>query len=162
MSGLERQAIHRKITGLLLRHARVRSGRNQADLADALHVSRRRYTQYELGQSDITLPELEQIASLCGVPLSFFFDEQSAVQDEGAELACQTAPRLQRKIVGAQLRQARQRAGKSIKECAEVLGVTTRLLCQYEKGEKDIPPQELEALASYLGVSVGSWAVVTN
>ncbi len=159
MSEPDKQAIRRKATGVLLRHVRARAGRSQAEVAAALHVSRRRYGQYEQGHTDISLPELELVASLCGMPLGYFFDETAAVEDEGSEVACQVASRLQRKIVGTLLRQARQCAGKPAKDCAAALGVSTRMIGQYEKGERGIPPSELEVLACLLEVPLGYFAV---
>jgi transcriptional regulator with XRE-family HTH domain len=81
------------------------------------------------------------------------------VEDEGAESPCLIAPRLQRKIVGTLLRQARQQAGKSQKECAAALGVSARLITQYESGEKEIPALELAALAALLGVPASYFSV---
>jgi len=155
----DKQAVRRKVVGLLLRHVRLRAGRNQSELAAALHVSKHRYAQYEQGQGEISLPELELVAELCGVSLSYFFDDKSEVADEGAESPCQIAPRLQRKIMGALLRQARQRAGKSQKECAAALGVSTRLIAQFESGDKEIPALELASLAAFLGVRADYFAV---
>ena len=61
------QVIRQKLIGILLRHARLRAGRSQTELAAALRVSRYRYAQYERGERDLSLPELELVADLCGV-----------------------------------------------------------------------------------------------
>jgi len=146
------QVIRQKIIGILLRHARLRAGRSQTELAAALRVSRYRYAQYERGERDLSLPELELVAELCGVPLDYFFDKQTAVEDEGLDTRRLMADRMQRKIVGILLSQARRRAGKSQKECAALLSIPPRRVSQYESGKQAIPPFELEALASYLDV----------
>jgi transcriptional regulator with XRE-family HTH domain len=156
----EKQAIRRKVTGVLVRHARLRAGRSQTELAAALHVSRHRYGQYELGQHELALPQLEAIAAQCGVPLGFFFDDNAPVEDDGFEAPSQVVPRLRRKIVGALLREARQCAGKTQKECAAAAHVTPRLIGQYENGDKDVPPSELEALAEFLGMPVSHFSVL--
>ncbi len=152
MSGPDKDSIRRRMTGVLLRHVRLRSGRSQAELAAALHVSRHRYAQYELGQNETTLPELEVVAEQCGVPLGFFFDDQAAVEDDGCELPAIVLERLERKMVGIQVREARHCAAKSQKECAAALHVSARTFAQYEYGEREIPQTEMETLASYLGV----------
>jgi transcriptional regulator with XRE-family HTH domain len=157
----DKEAIRRKVLGVLLRHVRVRSGRSQTELAAALHVSRNRYAQYESGQRDLSLPELELVAELCGVPLSYFFDDKATVQDEGGEPACQVTLRLQRKILGTLLRQTRLQAGKLPKDCAAALGISTRLFAQYEDGEREIPSGQLETLAAFLGVPASYFAVCT-
>lgn len=152
------QVIRQKIIGVLLRHARLRAGRSQAELAAALRVSRYRYAQYERGERDLSLPELELVAELCGVPLDYFFDEQTAVEDEGLDTRRLMAARIQHKIVGILLRQARRHAGKSQKECAAMLGIPPRRVSQYESGKRAIRPSELEALASYLDVDPSYFA----
>jgi len=148
----DKQVVRQKIIGILLRHARLRAGRGQAELAAALRVSRYRYAQYERGQRDLSLPELELVAELCAVPLDYFFDEQAAVEDEGRDTQRVMASRIQRKIASTLLRQARKRAGKSQKECAALLGISPKRISQYETGKRAIPPSELEALSSFLDV----------
>ncbi len=65
-----------------------------------------------------------------------------------------SAMNIRTKIIGALIRDARIKAGKSIPECAEALGIQAQLIEQYELGEKAISLPELEALSYYLGVSL--------
>ena len=155
----DKQSIRRKIMGTLLHHARVSAGRSQAELAAALHISASRYAQYEQGKHDVLLPELELVAELCGVPLGYFFNDEAEVEDESLEISHLFEPRIKRKILGALLRQARNLAGKSQKEVAELLGVPSRRVAQYESGEAEMPAAELETVASNLGVQAGYFAV---
>jgi transcriptional regulator with XRE-family HTH domain len=148
----QEQMIRQRMLGILLRHARQRAGRSQAELAASLHVSTNHYAQYEHGQREPLLPELEVVAELCDVPLGFFFDDQASVEDEGTGAPQVVAQRIRQKIAGAKLRQARQCAGKSQKEVAEALGIAARHVSEYESGERAIPPSELTALAAYLNV----------
>ncbi len=161
MVELDKQAIRRKIMGTLLRHARVTAGRSQAELADAMHISRYRYAQFESGEREISLPQLELVADLCGVSLGYFFDDGLEVEDEELEISHEVAPRIERKLQGVLLRQARELAGKTQKDCAAVLGVSPRQLSQYERGEREIPASELEALAPHLGVEVSYFAIAS-
>jgi len=155
----DKQVIRRKLLGALLRHARSSAGRSQAELATALHVSKYRYAQYEQGHQDLALPELELLAQLCGVPLGYFFDDQATVEDSDVETAQLTAARIQRKVVGTLLRQARQCAGESQKDCAALLGIPARRFSEYERGEREIPQSELQALAPHLGVAADYFTV---
>jgi len=155
----DKQIIRQKMMGMLLRHARLRAGRSQAELAASLRVSRHRYAEYEHGRRDLSLPELELVAELCGVPLGYFFDDKAAVEDEGMGVPNSVALRLQRKILGALLRQARLQSGKSQKECADLLGISARRISQYENGEHDIPPSEIEILAPYLNVQTSYFVI---
>jgi transcriptional regulator with XRE-family HTH domain len=54
---------------------------------------------------------------------------------------------LRRKIMGALLRNAREQAGKSKKECAEALGCSTAFIGDLEQGKRDISLPQLEILA---------------
>ena len=75
--------IRRKIIGVLLRQARLDAGKNQKQCAEALNCSVDRISRYELGRSDIPLPELEALADFLGVPITYFLDEQTTPPSEG-------------------------------------------------------------------------------
>ncbi len=64
---------------------------------------------------------------------------------------------LRRKIIGVLLQGARLRAGKTKKECAEVLGVSASTFTAFEEGRKDIALPQLEVLAYALNVPVSSF-----
>ncbi len=155
MSRPEEPLIRHKIMGILLRHARQRAGRSQAELAALLHMPASRYAQYEYGQRELSLPELEVVAELCDVPLGFFFDDQASVEDEGVGLPHVATQRIRHKMAGTLLRKARQCASKSQKEVAEALSIPARHVSEYESGDRDIPGSALIALASYLHVEPG-------
>ena len=146
----DKRALRQKIMGTLLSHARVRAGRSQAEVATALHVSRPRYAAYERGQQDLSLPELETVAQLCGVPLGYFFDDKASAEDTAVESPILLRARVRRKAVGALLRMARLTAGRTTEQCANLLGVSARRVNQYENGDMEIPLTELAALASYV------------
>ena len=64
---------------------------------------------------------------------------------------------IRRKIIGVLLQGARLSAGKSKKECAEAIGVSTLRITQFEEGRKDIALPQLELLAYALKVPVSSF-----
>lgn len=59
---------------------------------------------------------------------------------------------LRHKIIGVLLRHARLEAGKSLKECGQVLGVSSGIISSFERGKRGISLPEMELLAYYLGV----------
>lgn len=69
--------IRRKIIGVLLHQARLDAGKSQKQCAEALGCSTEKISQYEQGQRDIPLPELEALADFLGVPITYFLDEQT-------------------------------------------------------------------------------------
>lgn len=58
-----------------------------------------------------------------------------------------TALDVRAKILGVLLRDARQHAGLSVKQCAELIGLSPALYGAYESGEKSPSLPELEVLA---------------
>jgi transcriptional regulator with XRE-family HTH domain len=69
-------------------------------------------------------------------------------------MADQEALALRNRIIGLLLRDARLRAGRTKRECAAVLGVSTSTVTAYEEGRKPISLPELEVLAFFLDVPV--------
>jgi len=61
---------------------------------------------------------------------------------------------IRQKITGVLVRQARQDAGKTLKECGQVLGLSSSTLSAVEHGKRSISLPELEVLAYYLEISL--------
>lgn len=59
---------------------------------------------------------------------------------------------LKAKILGAMLRQARQAAGKSVRDVAELIGTPAAKIAAYERGSKAISLPELEIVAYSLNI----------
>ena len=59
---------------------------------------------------------------------------------------------IRNKIVGTLVRQARLDAGKTQRECAEILGCSPSTFSYYERGHKGLALPEIEALACFLEV----------
>ena len=64
------------------------------------------------------------------------------------------AIKIRAKKVGVLLQYARQTAGKSLKDCAQIIGVPEQTLEAYEFGEESPSLPELEILANYLDVPI--------
>lgn len=56
---------------------------------------------------------------------------------------------IRNKIVGILVKRARLEAGKSMRECSELLGCSPALYSQYERGTRGFSLPQLEALAHY-------------
>lgn len=63
-----------------------------------------------------------------------------------------TALDVRARLLGVLLRDARLYAGKTVKDCAEVLGVTPATITAYENGDKSPSLPELELLAYFCDV----------
>lgn len=143
--------VRSKMIGILLRAARLKAGKTMKESAEWLACSPHMLSQYEYGRRAISLPELELLASLYNLPVDRLWREDSTVlEDEGGKPAAGKIITLRQKVIGVLVRQARREAGKTQRQCADALGVSTDTISKYEYGKKPIPFPQLEALASYL------------
>ena len=97
------------------------------------------------------------LAYALDVPLSYFWgdtvlSEQHPPQHRALPAAEMLA--LRQRIVGALLRQARQKARLEPAALAESAGLTPAQLTTFELGQAPVPLPELEALSARLGVPV--------
>jgi transcriptional regulator with XRE-family HTH domain len=145
--------VRSKIIGVLLRSARLKAGKTLKDCADLLDCSTHTISQYEYGRSGISLPELELLAGFFQIPVGYFWEEESTAFEESLDLppSGKLIP-LRQKMIGVLLRQTRLEAGKTQKECSEILDVSSDTISKYEYGKKPVPFTQLELLASFLGV----------
>jgi transcriptional regulator with XRE-family HTH domain len=150
----EAMAIRSKIVGVLLRNARTRAGKSQKDCAAVLGCSPDTISQFEYGRKDITLPQLEMLAYFLGLPITYFWDKDAIPEEEEMDQSLDEVMTIRCKIIGVLLRQARLDAGKSQKQCADALSCSAGRISQYERGQRDIPLPELEALADFLDVPI--------
>jgi transcriptional regulator with XRE-family HTH domain len=162
MANQEAMMSRNRIIGIALRDARNRASKSKKECAEALGVSTATITSYEEGRKQISLPELEVLAYLFDVPANVFWDEEAQLAAEERVIPLDQVMQLRQRIVGALLRQARIREGKTQQDLAELLGCSSRKVSSYEYGEKGIPLVELEVLASALdqplSYFVGDWA----
>lgn len=144
----------RQIIANLLQAARLKAGKSKQDCAKALGVTSGVYGSYEEARRDVTLPELELFAHYLKLPVQYFFDQPERLIEEEPPIPTQKVIELRQRIIGALLRRARSEKDLTVKELAERLGVSARLISDYELGRKPIPlPQLLEA-AEMLGMPV--------
>jgi len=153
----ETSVIRRKIMGVALRQARLAQGRSLEDCAGVIHASVEEVAQIERGARDLTLPELETLAAYLQVPVSAVVSGQLPAGDVAAKALSPQARVLQRKIIGALLRKAREAAGKDAAELAAALGVATETAQQYERGQLDIPVTQLVAASELLQAPLESF-----
>jgi transcriptional regulator with XRE-family HTH domain len=71
---------------------------------------------------------------------------------EGKLMEVPQAVDIRNKIIGTLVRQARLEAGRTQRECAEILGCSPSTFSYYERGHKGLALPELEALAYFFEV----------
>jgi transcriptional regulator with XRE-family HTH domain len=148
----EELAARRQMLGALMQGVRAKQGKTKQDCAQAMGVTVATYTAYEEGRRDATLPELELLAYHLKVPVRLFFERPERLLADDPQIPAEKVIALRQRIVGALLRQARQDKGRSVKDLAARLGVTTRRISDYELGRRPVPLAQLQEAADVLGV----------
>ncbi len=151
------RTVRSKIIGVLLRDARQVRGLSLESCAGAAGCSGAALQAFENGEASPSLPELELLAHALDVPLTYFWgDKALSQQHEAARPALPAAEvlALRHRIVGALLRQARQKARIEIDQLAASVDLTPAELNESELGQTPVPLPELEALAAQVGVPI--------
>jgi transcriptional regulator with XRE-family HTH domain len=138
--------------GQKIRKARLNAGLDLETCARALDLTPDQMAGLENDSSAVSLPQLEILSRICGVPTTYFWTEQRAPAAAGSALPPAVALAIRRRMIGVLLRQARLAAGKRLADCAQVLGVSTDTMAGYEYGQEDIAFHHLQALAEFLHV----------
>lgn len=142
--------------GLLILDARKSSRRSIEECADAIGVSAEQFEQYEQGAAAPSLPKLELFALFLKLPIEHFWGKQilpvSAVAQPVQEKDRLIS--LRNRVIGANLRMARNASGHSLSKLAEKTGITEQQIKQYELGMAAISVTELEFLSSVLEIPV--------
>lgn len=145
--------IRNKKLGLLIFDARKSMRRSIEECADALGVSAEQFQEFENGTRAPSLPQLELLALSLNIPLEHFWGRRSLSESAPQEEALQEKDRLlllRNRVIGTNLRLARNNANFSYKEIFEKTGITEEKLKQYESGSLAVPVPELELLCSLL------------
>jgi transcriptional regulator with XRE-family HTH domain len=155
----EEKLIRNKITGVLVRTARLRAQKSVDECAAALSCDPAFIVRAEAGQSSLTFPQLEGLARILDVPLSCLLGEQEIPSSPPLPepLYLQKRMSLRRKIIGVLLRQARLEGGYTLEEMATRSNCQPDDLARIELGRQPIPLPELQGLAASLGISVDAF-----
>jgi len=160
--------IRAKKLGVLIRDARLKSGKSLEECAQAMGISTEVLNEMEFGERAPTLPELELFAYYLEIPLDHFWGKELLKTDGGNEkLDPVEVAKIRQGMIGELIQKGRNEANLSIEELAQKTGIANESLQDYERGELPIPLPELETVAQVLNNSivyfedqqgkVGSW-----
>jgi transcriptional regulator with XRE-family HTH domain len=144
--------------GVLIRDARVAARKNLTECAAQIGVTGGILRAWEEGRRAPSLPELEVLAYSLGLPMRHFWSRE-AISDDPPATEALNLPALvaiRQRMIGALLRQEREKASISLRTLAEQTGLPTSRLKSYELGERPIPIPDLEVLMALLGGQVES------
>jgi transcriptional regulator with XRE-family HTH domain len=107
--------------GSRIRAARSALGMSQAALAQSLGLSVQQVSKYESGETGIAALRLIEIATVCGVPIGFYFAGLDDADTAGTRLMLETAktfsalkPKVQKAVadfIRALMEMERERSG---------------------------------------------------
>lgn len=161
MSNPDAARIKRKMLGIRMRNARVQMGLGLEISAQYLNLSPDRLNAYELGTGETSLPELEAMAQLYQVPVSYFWSNGLVKEPDIKANVGQKIP-IRQKMIGVQIRQIREETGQTRATLAGLLGCSEETIIDYELGKKAIPFSQLEAVASSFEVPLSRFLEVVE
>lgn len=144
--------IRQKKLGLLIRDARMAERRSVKECADAIGAQMGLFRAYEEGRRSPSLPELEALVFYLKLPISQFWEKET--RSDAAPTEPVDAPRLvalRQRMIGALLRQERNKVNMSLRYLSSETGITQARLKAYELGERAIPMPELEGILAVMG-----------
>jgi transcriptional regulator with XRE-family HTH domain len=143
-------SLRAKKLGVLMRDARLASGKSVSEAAQAIGVQPADLEAYEMGEQVPSLPEVELLAFSLDVPVSHFWGNTAISESEGSEnkLQPQKLLGIRQKVIGALVRQAREEAGLSLQDASERVALPPEQLESYELGQVAIPLPVLEYLGN--------------
>jgi transcriptional regulator with XRE-family HTH domain len=147
------QNIRAKLLGVLIKNARLASGKDLDECAKMIHLSKTEFEECEMGTRSLSLPELEVLAYFLEIPLDHFWGrdllttQKSPAPDNNVE----NLLKIRTKIIATLLRMGRMEAGYSVDELADKVGISADQLISYETGEVVLPLPLLETIATILG-----------
>jgi transcriptional regulator with XRE-family HTH domain len=144
-----------RITGVLIRDARVAKGYTVEQLAELLQVDGDYVVAWEFGNASPSLPQLELLAYWLEVPVSHFISGTETMVQQVARRSINQIEyvTIRNRMIGAQIREARSTAGFTLAYLAEQTGLEPEMVQRYEYGQVDIPISHLNDLASILRVT---------
>lgn len=142
--------------GVLIRDARLAARRTLGECAQAIGVTPGVLRAWEEGRRAPSLPELEVLAYFLDLPIRHFWGKE-AMSDNPPPTEALNLPLLvgvRQRMIGALLRQEREKASLSLRGLSEQTGLSTARLKAYELGERPIPLPDLEVIMNILGGQV--------
>ena len=139
----EAHRLRGRILGVLIRRGRLAAERSVEDCAAYLQVDAQLLDDWELGASVPGLPQLEGLTRFLLAAAGG--DSNEAAEAPAADLAEYTL--LRQRMIGAQLKLARQMQHFEVEELGNAAGLDVDLIERYEFGDLVIPMNHLCALA---------------
>ena len=141
-----------------LKKAREFRGITGKDCCSLLGIPTNRLQNYENGKFIPSLAELEALSYIYSVPLAALFDPEEYPEIFKVPDADQLQQLLEirKRIISTTLQIAFLKTGKTLKEISKIAGLSVAKCKRFLDGEKDIPMDDLQRVASGLEVDLNT------
>ncbi len=141
--------------GANLNQAREACGKSVKDCAHMLRIPVSRLRNYENGSLFPSLPELETLSYLFGVPFQILLGSEAVLTEylhEPDENQLEQLHKLRQQDIATRFQIAREQGEVSLKDLAARCSVPVSRVKRYERGDSAIPLDELLKLAQGLAL----------
>ncbi len=139
--------------GVLIRDARLAACKTIPECARTIGVTAGIFRAWEEGRRSPSLPELEVLSYALNLPLRRFWSKDATSDDalptENLNLPAFVG--IRQRLIGALIRQMREKASLSPSALSGLTGISTARLKAYELGIRPVSLPELEGLTAVLG-----------
>lgn len=142
--------------GSKLGKARASNEISLARSARQVGVTANTINNFESGRAAPSLPQLELLAALYKTPINIFlstdedFEPQPGIESEKIAAFID----LRNQIIAATLKQSRSQQALTLKQLAELSGISANRLRKFESGSIPIPSPVLQTLCANLGINI--------
>ncbi|HLA42063.1 MAG TPA: helix-turn-helix transcriptional regulator, partial [Aggregatilineales bacterium] len=145
-----------RITGVLIRDARVAQGYNVEQLAELMQTSSDQVIAWEFGHESPSLPELELLAYWLEVAVSHFMSSTETLVEQIVQRKLDQDEyfKIRNRMIGTRIQNVREQAGFTLEYLAEKVGLDVQTLQHYEFGQLSVPLAQLTSIASTLRINI--------
>ena len=148
-----------KKLGILIKDARLSTGKTMKECGEAIGVSGSTISSYEKGKSSPSLPELEMLSFYLRVPIERFWKDTilSSEDPEFDSLDIEHTQVIRHRHIGNILEEARLSLEITYEEITEKTGISYGRMKRFETGNSPVPLPELELLNTLLNVKLSDY-----
>lgn len=142
-------SIRSKKLGILIKDARLFTGKTKIECGQMLGISGGAFGSIENGKRSISLPELGILANNLSLPIKYFFQEELKTEMDQSDLEFNPDDlKKSNTRIGQLISESFSESGMTFKELKEKTGITSSKMKKFETGELGIPVPQLEMLCN--------------
>ena len=146
-------SIRSKKLGVLIKDARLFTGKTKKECSSLIGISGGAFNSIENGKRSISLPELEILANNLSLPIKYFFQDELQTAKDQSELHFNPEDMEKSNLrIGSAISEAFSDANMTYKELKEKTGISSSRMKKYESGANTIPIPELEILCNLFNI----------